>query len=77
MEEGRLTLDKYGFHKEIDSPATVLATTNSELDEWYMDFIDKGQIPLRKELIDRYDFIPVFEPLREDCLEESPMISAN
>lgn len=65
MEEGRLTLDKYGFHKEIDSPTTVLATTNPEHGEWYMDFIDKGQIPLRKELIDRYDFIFVFEPLRE------------
>ena len=65
MEEGRLTLDKYGFHKEIDSPTTVLATTNPEHGEWYMDFIDKGQIPLRKELIDRYDLIFVFEPLRE------------
>jgi DNA replicative helicase MCM subunit Mcm2 (Cdc46/Mcm family) len=28
MEEGRLTLDKYGFHREIDSPTTVLGTTN-------------------------------------------------
>ena len=48
MEEGILTLDKYGFHKEIDSPTTVLATTNPEHGNWYMDVIDKGQIPLRK-----------------------------
>ena len=47
MEEGRLTIDKYGFHKEIDSPTTVLATTNPEHGEWYLDIIDKGQIPLR------------------------------
>ena len=65
MEEGKLTLDKYGFHKEIDSPTTVLATTNPEHGEWYMDTVDKGQIPLRKELVDRYDLLFVFEPLRE------------
>ena len=65
MEEGKLTLDKYGFHKEIDSPTTVLATTNPEHGEWYMDTVDKGQIPLRKELVDRYDLPFVFEPLRE------------
>jgi DNA replicative helicase MCM subunit Mcm2 (Cdc46/Mcm family) len=65
MEEGRLTIDKYGFHKEIDSPTTVLATTNPEHGEWYMDIIDKGQIPLRKELVDRFDLPFVFEPLRD------------
>ena len=65
MEEGKLTIDKYGFHKEIDSPTTVLATTNPEHGEWYMDAIDKGQIPLRKELVDRYDLIFVFESLRD------------
>ena len=65
MEEGKLTLDKYGFHKEIDSPTTVLATTNPEHGEWYMDIIDKGQIPLRKELVDRYDLVFVFEPLKD------------
>jgi replicative DNA helicase Mcm len=64
MEEGKLTLDKYGFHKEIDSPTTVLGTTNPESGEWYMDIIDKGQIPLRKELVDRYDLIFVFTLLK-------------
>ena len=65
MEEGKLTLDKYGFHKEIDSPTTVLATTNPEHGEWYFDIIEKRQIPLRKELVDRYDLIFVFESLKE------------
>jgi DNA replicative helicase MCM subunit Mcm2 (Cdc46/Mcm family) len=65
MEEGKLTLDKYGFHKEIDSPTTILGTTNPESGEWYMDIIDKGQIPLRKELVDRYDLIFIFQLLKD------------
>jgi DNA replicative helicase MCM subunit Mcm2 (Cdc46/Mcm family) len=65
MEEGKLTLDKHGFHKEIDSPTTVLGTTNPDSGEWYADVIDKGQIPLRKELVDRYDLIFVFESLKD------------
>ena len=65
MEEGKLTLDKYGFHKEISSPTTVLGTTNPESGEWYADVIDKGQIPLRKEPVDRYDLIFTFESLKK------------
>ena len=64
MEEGMLTLDKYGFHREIESPTTVLGTTNPEGGEWYMDIVEKGKIPLRKEFVDRYDLVLVFEPLR-------------
>ena len=65
MEEGILTIDKYGFHREIESPTTVLGTTNPEGGEWYMDVIEKGKIPLRKELVDRYDFVLVFEALKD------------
>jgi DNA replicative helicase MCM subunit Mcm2 (Cdc46/Mcm family) len=65
MEEGKLTLDKYGFHKEIDSPTTVLSTTNPQSGEWYDNVLDKGQIPLRKELVDRYDLIFTFESLKD------------
>jgi hypothetical protein len=43
----------------------VLGTTNPESGEWYMDIIDKGQIPLRKELVDRYDLIFIFESLKK------------
>jgi DNA replicative helicase MCM subunit Mcm2 (Cdc46/Mcm family) len=57
MEEGKFTIDKFGFHREIDAPTTVLATTNPETSEWFNNVIEKGQIPLRKELVDRYDFI--------------------
>jgi replicative DNA helicase Mcm len=65
MEEGMLTLDKYGFHREIESPTTVLGTTNPEGSEWYMDVVEKGKIPLRKELVDRYDLVLVFEALKD------------
>jgi replicative DNA helicase Mcm len=65
MEEGMLTLDKYGFHREIESLTTVLGTTNPEGGEWYMDIVEKVKIPLRKELVDRYDLVLVFEPLKD------------
>ena len=64
MEEGRLTVDKYGFHREIDSPTTVLGTTNPQGGEWYLGSIEKRQIPLRKELVDRYDLVFVFDSLK-------------
>jgi DNA replicative helicase MCM subunit Mcm2 (Cdc46/Mcm family) len=41
----------------------VLATTNPEHGEWYFDNVEKRQIPLRRELIDRFDLIFVFESL--------------
>ena len=61
MEEGKFTVDKHGFHREIEAPTTVLGTTNPERGTWHNDVVEKGQIPLRKELVDRYDFILVFE----------------
>lgn len=59
-----MTIFKYGFHKEIDSPTTILGTTNPESGEWYFTVVNKGQIPLRKELVDRYDLMFVFDLLR-------------
>ena len=64
MEGGKLTIFKYGFHKEIDSPTTILGTTNPESGEWHFTVVNKGQIPLRKELVDRYDLMFVFDLLR-------------
>ena len=65
MEEGFLTIDKYAFHREIGAPTTVLGTTNPEGGEWYHDIVEKGKIPLRKELLDRYDLVMVFESLKD------------
>jgi DNA replicative helicase MCM subunit Mcm2 (Cdc46/Mcm family) len=61
MEEGRFTIDKYGFHREIEAPTTVLGTTNPETSDWFNNVIAKNQIPLRKELVDRYDFVLAFQ----------------
>jgi DNA replicative helicase MCM subunit Mcm2 (Cdc46/Mcm family) len=61
MEEGKFTIDKFGFHREIDTPTTVLGTTNPETAEWHNNVVEKNQIPLRKELVDRYDFVLVFQ----------------
>jgi DNA replicative helicase MCM subunit Mcm2 (Cdc46/Mcm family) len=64
MEEGKFTIDKYAFHKEIDSPTTVLGTTNPATGDWYAGIIERDQIPLRKEVVDRNDFIFVFVALK-------------
>jgi DNA replicative helicase MCM subunit Mcm2 (Cdc46/Mcm family) len=61
MEEGFIPKDKYGQHKEIEAKTTVLGTTNPRQSGWYNDVISKDQIPLRRELIDRYDLIFVFK----------------
>ena len=61
MEEGIIPKDKYGQHKEIEAKTTVLGTLNPRQSDWYNDAVSKDQIPLRRELIDRYDLILVFK----------------
>jgi DNA replicative helicase MCM subunit Mcm2 (Cdc46/Mcm family) len=65
MEEGKFTIDKHGFHREIDAPTSVLGTTNPETADWFNNVVEKGQIPLRKELVDRYDYVLVFKATTE------------
>ena len=57
MEEGIIPKDKYGQHKEIEAKTTVLGTLNPRQSDWYNDAVSKDQIPLRRELIDRYNLI--------------------
>ena len=57
MEEGIIPKDKYGQHKEIEARTTVLGTLNPRQSDWYYGTVSKDQIPLRRELIDRYDLI--------------------
>jgi replicative DNA helicase Mcm len=61
MEEGIIPKDKYGQHKEIEAKTTVLGTLNPRQSDWYYGSISKDQIPLRRELIDRYDLIFAFK----------------
>jgi DNA replicative helicase MCM subunit Mcm2 (Cdc46/Mcm family) len=61
MEEGIVPVDKYAFHKEIEAKTTVLGTLNPRASDWYSGTVSKEQIPLRRELIDRYDLIFAFK----------------
>ena len=55
LEEGRLTLDKYGMHYEIDSPTSVIATSNPHGISWKTSTVSKDDIPIVKNLLDRFD----------------------
>jgi len=50
MEQGMLTLDKYGFHREIESPTTVLGTINPEGISMVTHLIDKKMIDVLVDL---------------------------
>ena len=55
LEEGRLSLDKYGMHYEIDSPTSVIATSNPHGISWKTSPVSKDDIPIVKNLLDRFD----------------------
>lgn len=54
-EEGRCTIDKYGFHLEVDSPTTIVATANPYNQTWNGFKVTKDEIPALKTLLDRFD----------------------
>jgi replicative DNA helicase Mcm len=56
-EEGRCTIDKYGFHLEVDSPTTIIATANPYNQTWNGFKISKDEIPALKSFLDRFDQI--------------------
>jgi DNA replicative helicase MCM subunit Mcm2 (Cdc46/Mcm family) len=64
MEEGIIPKDKYGLHKEIEAKTTILGTLNPRKSDWYYGAVSKDQIPLRRELVDRYDLVFAFKDLR-------------
>ncbi|AIF84584.1 putative ATPase involved in replication control, Cdc46/Mcm family [Candidatus Nitrososphaera evergladensis SR1] len=69
MEEGDFTIDKYGIRQEIDSPTTIIATCNPIGSTWNSDHsIDMSEIPVKKEVLDRFDQKFVF---RDFVTEES------
>ena len=71
LEEGRLTLDKYGIHYEIDSPTSIIATANPNGISWKNTSISKDDIPIVKNLLDRFDQIYEFrDNLSEIEIEE-------
>ena len=71
LEEGRCTLDKYGQHYEIDSPTTIIATANPNGISWRTTTVSKDDIPIVKNLLDRFDQIFEFrDNLSEREIEE-------
>jgi replicative DNA helicase Mcm len=62
LEEGRFTIDKHGIYQQIDSPTTIIATTNPHGGRWNGSVgpsID--QIPVKDNILDRFDQIYPFE----------------
>jgi replicative DNA helicase Mcm len=62
LEEGRFTIDKHGIYQQIDSPTTIIATTNPHGGRWNSSVgpsID--QIPVKDNILDRFDQIYPFE----------------
>jgi DNA replicative helicase MCM subunit Mcm2 (Cdc46/Mcm family) len=62
MEEGRFTIDKYGIYQEIDSPTTIIATSNPNGGYW-SDKLNPhvDEIPIRSNILDRIDQIYIFK----------------
>jgi replicative DNA helicase Mcm len=61
MEEGKFTIDKYGIHAEMDSPTTIIGTTNQLNAEWSDEKeASKNEIPVGKAILDRFDQVYVF-----------------
>jgi replicative DNA helicase Mcm len=56
-EEGKCTIDKYGFHLEVDSPTTIIATANPYNQTWNGVKMTKDEIPALKTFLDRFDQI--------------------
>jgi replicative DNA helicase Mcm len=71
LEEGHTTLDKYGRHYEIDSPTTIIATANPNGISWRTNIVSKDDIPIVKNLLDRFDQVYEFrDNLSETEIEE-------
>jgi replicative DNA helicase Mcm len=60
LEEGKFSIDKHGIYQEIDSPTTIVATTNPHGGRWNgTPNID--QVPIKDNILDRFDQIYPFE----------------
>jgi replicative DNA helicase Mcm len=62
LEEGRFTLEKHGIYQEIDSPTTVIATTNPDGGYWSRSLAPSlDQLPIKSNIRDRFDQTYIFE----------------
>lgn len=62
LEEGRFTIDKHGIYQEIDSPTTIILTTNPHGDRWNRSVGPSlDQVPIKSNILDRIDQFYIFE----------------
>jgi replicative DNA helicase Mcm len=63
LEEGRFTIDKHGIYQQIDSPTTIVATANPHGERWNRSAGSPSidQIPVKDNILDRFDQIYPFE----------------
>lgn len=62
LEEGRFTIDKHGIYQEIDSPTTIIATTNPHGGYWERSIAPSlDQLPIKSNILDRFDQVYIFE----------------
>jgi replicative DNA helicase Mcm len=61
MQEEKFTVDKYGIIWPVLAPTTIIASTNPRGISWSEDDrISKDEIPLQKQLLDRFAQVYVF-----------------
>lgn len=61
MQEEKFTVDKYGIIWPVYAPTTIIASTNPRGISWSEgDRISKDEIPIQKQLLDRFAQIYVF-----------------
>ncbi|KAA2279393.1 hypothetical protein [Candidatus Nitrosocosmicus sp. SS] len=63
MEEGEFSINKHGIHSDIESPTTIVGSTNLLKPTYHADITDGNislsQIPLTAPVLDRFDLINV------------------
>jgi DNA replicative helicase MCM subunit Mcm2 (Cdc46/Mcm family) len=65
MEEGFFSVDKWGMHVDIDCPTSIIGTTNQIGALWKEpDRIDNNEIPILRQLLDRFDLLIAFRRKR-------------
>jgi replicative DNA helicase Mcm len=67
LEEGQFTKTAYGRNQEIDSPTTIIATTNPEGGYWDSSRTPSlDQVPIKSNIKDRFDQHYFFQDFKTD-----------
>jgi DNA replicative helicase MCM subunit Mcm2 (Cdc46/Mcm family) len=61
MQEGRFTLNKYGFNASITANTSIVASANPINNTWRdPDEIQQNEFPTLTQIVHRFDFIFIF-----------------